>query len=176
MVRRSFGEEMHSKKERQPLDEAKTTDDTRGSAGARSTIERMNKMEKILALVNSPHEGEALSAVRMVMKLSRDWGIDLGLLRSSFEEQGRALVDKIVQSSYGHSSASYAVPKEQVHERSVPENPRRTTPSFVKAHLRRRRGGPPFPVRPHRRRRRARRPSTTRGSWARAENLPHVFR
>jgi hypothetical protein len=166
MARGRFGKEKNSKKFQPPLDDATTIDRSCGYGEARSTIERMNKMRKILALVNSPHEGEALTAARMVMKLSRAWGIDLGHLRGPTEELVENLLEKVVQSGHGRFSASQAVPTNQVHECSDLENPRRPTPSYVRAPVRRRRGGPPFPVRSHRRWRRARRPSTTRGSGA----------
>jgi hypothetical protein len=176
MVWRSIKEEVNSKKSGQPLDDFAVENCSHVSERILSTVERMTKMKKVLALLNSPHEGEAMSAARMVMKLSRAWGIDVNHLRGLSRELVDNLFEMVAKSESRHSFSSHAVPRDQVRECSDPSPQRRTIPTFVKAHLRRRRGGPPFPVRPHRRRRRARRPSTTRGGWARAENLPHVFR
>jgi hypothetical protein len=154
MVRRNFGENFNSKTGEKQVDDSTTIDPAGGSSGIHSTIERINKIEKILALVNSPHEGEAVSAARMAMKLSRAWGIDLGLSRSPSGERVGTPADKVVYSGCGYSSSAHSVPTDQVNECFDPETRRRTIPTFVKAHLRRRGGGPPFPVRPHRRRRR----------------------
>ncbi|MGO9117262.1 MAG: hypothetical protein ACLQPD_06575 [Desulfomonilaceae bacterium] len=150
MVRRNFAEKMNSKKLQQPLDDLTTKD---CSLGSFSTAERINKMEKILALLNSPHEGEAMSAARMVMKLSHAWGIDVNRLRGLSGEPVDNLLEMVAQSDSGHFFSSHAVPTDHLSECSDPDIRRRTIPTFVKAHLRRR-GGPPFPVRPHRRRRR----------------------
>ncbi len=120
------------------------------SLGSFSTAERINKLEKILALVNSPHNGEAMSAARMLMKLSKAWRIDLGLFRDPSGQKVETLVDGVVSSNSGHYFSPH------VREYPDPGTRPRTIPTFVKAHSRRRHGGPPFPVRPHRRRRRTR--------------------
>jgi hypothetical protein len=163
MVRRNFEGEMNSKKARQPLDDATSIDHSRGSRGTSVTINRIKKMEKILALVNSPYKGEALAAVRMVMKLVQAWGIDLQTLRFSSGDLVDNLLEKVAESGSSHFFSSDTVQKHHVTECSDLETRRRTFPTFVKAHVRRRRGGgPPFPVRPHRRQRRSRTSPTTR--------------
>ena len=155
MVQSTYEENLNFKKVRQPFDDLRTENCSRGPEGVPSIADRMNKMEKILALVNSPYEGEALSAARLAIKLSRAWGIDLGLLQDSSVLQLKSVVDRGVQSGSGHFFSSHTVQKHHVTECPDLETPRRTCPTFVKAHMRRH-GGPPFPVRPHRRRRRAR--------------------
>ena len=99
MVRRNFREKMNSKEGHQPLDDLTTKD---CSLGSFSTAERINKLEKILALVNSPHNGEAMSAARMLMKLSKAWRIDLGLFRDPSGQKVETLVDGVVSSNSGH--------------------------------------------------------------------------
>ena len=182
MVRRNFREKMNSKEGHQPLDDLTTKD---CSLGSFSTAERINKLEKILALVNSPHNGEAMSAARMLMKLSKAWRIDLGLFRDPSGQKVETLVDGVVSSNSGHYFSPH------VREYPDPGTRPRTIPTFVKAHSRRRHGGPPFPVRPHRRRRRTRlrpargttvrivskpdepssRPSASRLGWSRTASL-----
>ena len=126
-----------------------------GSERILSTVEKMNKMRKVLALVNSPHEGEAMSAARMVMKLSQAWGLDVNRLLGLSGELVDNLLELVAESESGHFFSSHAVPTDDLSECSHPESRRRNPPIFVKGHMRRR-GGPPFPVRPHKRRRRAR--------------------
>jgi hypothetical protein len=176
MMRTNSGENMTSKKVHQPFDDTTTIDSAGGSEGTRVTIERIKKMGKILALINSPHEGEALAAARMAMKLVQAWGIDLPTLRFSSGDLVDNLLEKVAESGSSHFFSSYTVQKHHVSECSDPEIRRRTTPTFVKAHSRRRRGGPPFPVRPHRRRRRARASSSARGGWVRRENPAQFLR
>jgi len=156
MVQRSFGEAMNWKKARQPLDDFAIENCSRGFERTLSTVERMTKMKKVLALLNSPYEGEAMSAAWMAMKLSQAWGIDVHGLQDLSGELVDNLLEIVAKSQSGHSFLSNAVPDDHLSEFSDPEFRRRTIPTFVKAHLRRRRGGPPFPVRPHRRRRPAR--------------------
>jgi hypothetical protein len=156
MVQRSFGEAMNWKEARQPLGDFAVENCSHGAERVLSTVERMAKMKKVLALLNSPHEGEAMSAARMVMKLSQAWGINVNGLRGLSGELVDNLLEMVAKSQSGHSFLSNAAPDDHLSEVSDPEFRRRTIPTFVKAHLRRRRGGPPFPVRPHRRRRRAR--------------------
>ena len=69
MVQSIYEENLNFKKARQPFDDLRTENCSRGPEGAPSIADRMNKMGKILALMNSPYEGEALSAARLAMKL-----------------------------------------------------------------------------------------------------------
>ncbi|MGO9119713.1 MAG: hypothetical protein ACLQPD_19135 [Desulfomonilaceae bacterium] len=170
MAQMSFEENMNSRKVRQPLDYATSVHNSCGSEGTRVTIDRIKKMEKILALVDSPYKGEALAAARMVLRLIHAWGIDLKSLQFSSGDLVDNLLKMVAQSRSEHFFAPHTVPKNQEHNCPDAETCRRTIPTFVKAHLRRRRGGPPFPVKPHRRRRRGRSLSSTRGGWVRRES------
>jgi hypothetical protein len=82
MVQRSFGEAVNWKKAHRPLDDFAVENCSHGSERTLSTVERMTKMKKVLALLNSPHEAEAMTAARMAMKLSRAWGIDVNVTYS----------------------------------------------------------------------------------------------
>ncbi len=156
MVQMGFEENMNSGKVRQPLDDATRINRSGESGGTRTTIERINKMKKILALVDSPCEGEALAAARTAVKLMHAWGIDLQSLRFSSGDLVNNFLEKVAKSGPENFSWSHIVPRDHVRECSDSETRPRTVPVFVKAHLRRRHGGPPFPVRPHRRRLRTR--------------------
>jgi len=85
MVRRSFGEEMHLKKARQPLDEAKTTDDTRGSEGIYCPLRGMGEKPSPLGEDFSRPAGPETRQLRSARRLGccpintvRDKGFFLG--------------------------------------------------------------------------------------------------
>jgi|GEM_PF-6832686 hypothetical protein len=176
MVCRSIKEEVNSKKALPPLGDFEVENCSHGAERMLSTVERMAKMKKVLALLNSPYEGEAMSAARMVMKLSQGWGIDVNGLRGLSGELVDNLLEMVAKSQSGHTFPSHAVRTDHTSEFSEPEFRRRTIPTFVKAHLRRRHGGPPFPVRPHRRRRRVRPSSSAQAVWVCGKDRARALR
>ena len=121
MAQTSFEENMNSRKVRQPLDDARSIDRSRGSEGTRVTIDRIKKMEKILALVDSPYEGEALAAARMVLRLIQAWGIDLQSLRFSSGDLVDSLLENVAKSSPENFSWSHGISTDHLSGCSDPE-------------------------------------------------------
>ena len=107
MVQRFYGEDLNFKKAQQRFDNLRTENCSRRLGTAPSIADRMDKMEKILSLMNSPYEGESVSAAKLAIKLSKAWGIDLGLLQDPSIKQEKSLADRGVQSGSAHFFSSH---------------------------------------------------------------------